>query len=141
MITESASSTKIPPINGSSSSCLIMMATVPMAPPSASEPTSPIKISAGCALYQRNPILEPTMAPQKTVSSATCGIFCSSRYSENTACPLKYVRIVSAPAAITVQPMARPSSPSVRFTALLDPTSTSITKSTNGVKASHHKCG
>src|SRR6476646_896130 len=131
MITESASSTKIPPINGSSSSCLMITATVPMAPPSASEPTSPIKISAGCALYQRKPMLEPTMAPQKTVTSATWGIFCSSRYSERTTCPLRDVIIVSAPAAITVQLMVNPSSPSVRFTALLDPTSTSSTNNTN----------
>ena len=46
-------------MNGSSNSCLIMTATVPIAPPSASEPTSPMKTSAGCALYQRNPMAEP----------------------------------------------------------------------------------
>src|SRR6476646_2810256 len=141
MMTESASSTKIPPMNGSNSSCLIITATVPMAPPNASTPTSPIQIPAGWALYQRNPMLDPTMAPQKTVTSATCGIFCSSRYSEKTTCPLRYVRIVRAPAAITVQPIAKPSSPSVRFTALLEPTSTSITNNTNGINASHQTCG
>ena len=48
-------------------------------PPSASEPTSPMKISAGCALYQRKPMLAPTMAPQKIVTSLTAGIRCSSR--------------------------------------------------------------
>src|SRR5579859_2059078 len=141
MMTESASSTKIPPINGSNSSCLMMIATVPIAPPSASDPTSPIKISAGCALYQRKPRLAPTIAPQKIVNSATCGMICSSRYYDNLACPLTYVSTVSAPAAITVQPIARPSNPSVRFTALVDPTSTTITKTTNGVNASHQKCG
>ena len=52
----------------------MMTATVPIAPPSASEPTSPMKISAGCALYQRNPMLAPTMAPQKMVTSPTCGM-------------------------------------------------------------------
>ena len=57
----------------------MMMATVPMAPPSASEPTSPIKISAGWALYQRKPMDAPTMDPQKMVSSPTRGIRCSSR--------------------------------------------------------------
>ena len=68
-----------PPINGSSSSCLITTATVPIAPPSASDPTSPINTSAGCALYQRKPIDAPTIAPQKIVNSPTSGIRCSSR--------------------------------------------------------------
>ena len=52
------------------SSCLIRMATVPSAPPSPREPTSPMKRSAGYELYQRNPRLAPTSAPQKIVSSA-----------------------------------------------------------------------
>ena len=51
----------MPPMKSSSSSCLISTATVPMAPPSASEPTSPMKISAGWALYQRKPRLAPVM--------------------------------------------------------------------------------
>src|SRR5208282_5557099 len=54
-ITDSASITKIPPTNTSSTSCLMITATVPSVPPSASEPTSPMNTSAGCALYQRNP--------------------------------------------------------------------------------------
>ena len=62
---------KMPPMKGSSSSWRMMTATVPMAPPRAREPTSPMKISAGCALYQRNPMDAPTMDPQKTVSSPT----------------------------------------------------------------------
>ena len=49
-------------------------ATVAIAPPSASDPTSPMKISAGCALYQRKPMLAPTIAPQKIVTSPTIGI-------------------------------------------------------------------
>src|ERR1035441_7564981 len=61
-MTDPASITKMPPMNGSNSSCLIITATVPIAPPSASEPTSPMNTSAGCALYQRNPMAEPTMA-------------------------------------------------------------------------------
>ena len=79
MITDSASSTKTPPTIGSSSSCLMRMATVPSAPPSASEPTSPMKISAGYELYQRNPRLAPTSAPQKIVSSPAGGKRTSSR--------------------------------------------------------------
>ena len=61
----------MPPIKGSRNSWLMMMATVPMAPPSASEPTSPMKTSAGWALYQRKPMEAPTIDPQKTVSSPT----------------------------------------------------------------------
>ena len=66
-------------IVGSSNSCLISTATVPIAPPSAKEPTSPMKTSAGWALYQRNPMAEPTMEPQKMVSSETWGILEISR--------------------------------------------------------------
>ena len=69
----------MPPMKGSSSSWRMITAMVPMAPPSASDPTSPMKISAGCALYQRNPMEAPTMDPQKTVSSAIIGMRCSSR--------------------------------------------------------------
>ena len=46
---------------------------MPSAPPSASEPTSPMKMSAGYELYQRNPRLAPTSAPQKIVSSPISG--------------------------------------------------------------------
>src|ERR1700688_1940072 len=140
-MTDIASITNTPPINGSSNSCLMITATVPIAPPSASDPTSPINTSAGCALYHRNPIDDPTIAPQKIVNSPTCGIFGISRYVANVACPLTYVNMVSAPAAITVHPIASPSNPSVRFTALLDPTITSATNAMKGRNASGHKCG
>ena len=55
------------------------MATVPRAPPRPSDPTSPMKISAGYELYQRNPRLAPTSAPQKIVSSPAGGKRTSSR--------------------------------------------------------------
>src|SRR5205807_8911446 len=140
-ITDSASITKIPPMKGKSNSCLIITATVPIAPPKAREPTSPMNTSAGCALYQRNPMDDPTIAPQKIVSSPTWGMRCSSRYPANTACPLTYVSTESAPAAITVQPIASPSSPSVRLTALLEPTITSTTNTMKGTNASGQTCG
>ena len=44
--------------------------------------------------------------------------------------------MVSAPAAITISPMARPSSPSVRFTALEVNTTTSATKMQKGATPS-----
>ena len=55
------------------------IATVPSAAPSASDPTSPMKISAGYELYQRNPSDAPTSEPQNTVNSATGGKCTSSR--------------------------------------------------------------
>src|SRR6185295_16035579 len=73
MTTDSASSTNTPPTTTSRSSCLMRMATVASAAPSASDPTSPMKISAGYELYQRKPSDAPTSDPQKIVSSATSG--------------------------------------------------------------------
>ena len=57
----------------------MITATVPIAPPSASDPTSPMNTSAGCALYQRKPMLAPTIDPQKMVTSLTSGIRSNSR--------------------------------------------------------------
>ena len=46
-ITDSTSMTKSPPTRTRTTSCFERMATMPMAPPMASEPTSPMNISAG----------------------------------------------------------------------------------------------
>src|SRR5262249_62299469 len=97
--------------------------------PSASDPTSPMKISAGYELYQRNPSDAPTSAPPKTVSSAAGGKRTRSRYSANTRWPVTYARAVYAAAAIAKVLMARPSSPSVRFTAFDAATRTNAAKS------------
>src|SRR5437667_12856057 len=100
MMTDSASSTNTPPTMPSSSSGLMRMATVPSAAPSASDPTSPMKISAGYELYQRNPSDAPTSDPQNTVSSAIGEKWGRSRYSASTRFPTTYVSAVYAPAAI-----------------------------------------
>src|SRR3954471_16956935 len=131
MTTDAASSTNTPPTITRTNSCLMRSATVPSAPPSASEPTSPMKMSAGYELYQRNPRLAPTSAPQKIVSSPMSGdTVCSCRYSANTRCPLTYASAVSAVAATPNTLMARPSRPSVRFTAFVQLTQTNIANST-----------
>ena len=91
-----------------------------------------MKISAGCALYHRKPMLAPVIEPQKTVSSEVCGLRASCRYSANCAWPPAYASMVSAPAAITIRPMASPSSPSVRFTAFDMNTTTSAVNTQNG---------
>ncbi len=59
----------MPPMSGSSSSALVSTASIPMAAPSASEPASPMKTSAGWQLNQRNPMAAPISAPQNTDSS------------------------------------------------------------------------
>src|SRR6185295_18319131 len=72
-ITETASITNTPPTINNMNSCFVSTATVPIAPPIARLPTSPMNTCAGGALYQRNPRLAPTIAPQKTVNSAASG--------------------------------------------------------------------
>jgi hypothetical protein len=74
-ITDTASSTNKPPIIASTSSCLAMTLIVPSAPPSESEPVSPIKTIAGGALNHKKPRPAPTTAPQNTESSSACGIW------------------------------------------------------------------
>src|SRR5438477_242796 len=54
-ITDTASMTNNPPTMASTISCLVVTATAPSAPPSESDPVSPMKTMAGGALYQRNP--------------------------------------------------------------------------------------
>ncbi len=74
-MTETASATKIPPVTTRISSCFVTTASAPSAPPKAREPVSPMKTSAGWALYQRKPRLAPRIAPQKTTSSPLPGMY------------------------------------------------------------------
>ena len=68
-------------------SCLVATATVPIRPPSASEPVSPMKIAAGGALNHRKPRPAPITAPSTTASSPVPGTKWICRYSANTALP------------------------------------------------------
>src|SRR6185437_2054583 len=86
-ITETASSTNSPPTIASTISCLIATAIVPIMPPSASEPVSPMKIDAGGALNQRKPSPAPIIAPHSTDNSPVPETKCNCRYSENSALP------------------------------------------------------
>ena len=70
MITESASTTKMPPISSSRSSVLVMIAKPASAPPNAIEPVSPMNTSAGKALYQRKPIEAPISAAARIARSS-----------------------------------------------------------------------
>ena len=68
-----ASSTNTTPITGSSSQWPVISARIASAPPSASEPVSPMKICAGCALNHRKPSTAPTVVKAKrTMKSCSC---------------------------------------------------------------------
>ena len=109
IMTERASMTKTPPTITSKNSVFVITATAANAPPKASDPVSPIKTLAGCALYRKKPRQAPASAAQKI---ARCGL-------------PKYMAITAyASAATVVVPAAKPSRPSVRLTAFVVPTST-----------------
>ncbi len=105
--------TKTPPMITSKISIFVKIATALIAPPSASEPVSPINTFAGCALNTRNPKTAPTTATQK-IAALNWSIV-----EANTA---------NAPNAIAAVPARRPSRPSVRFTAFEAPISINNTK-------------
>src|SRR4029453_8633114 len=75
------------------------------------------------------PRAAPTSAPQKIVSSPVPFTFRMRKYSAARKLPGKYAITAKAPPAVTLGPIARPSRPSVRFTAFEAPT---ITKIANG---------
>src|SRR6185437_8166842 len=70
----------------------------------------------------------PTSAPQKIVSSPVPLTLRIRRYSAARKLPVRYAITAKAPPAVTIGPIASPSSPSVRFTALEAPTITRIAK-------------
>src|SRR5699024_12109150 len=92
---------------------LLKIAIAAIDPPNANEPVSPIKTLAGYALKTKNPSNAPTVAKEKITSS-----FCGKPYHARTA---------NAPKAIAAVPVNSPSNPSVKLTALEDPTSINIT--------------
>ena len=104
--------------------CCTIKAMAPTSPPNASDPVSPMKTSAGAELYQRNARHAPNKDVHIIVNSpapSTCSI---RRVSDKTKFQAIYAITPYANATVTVQPVANPSKPSVRFMALLDPTRT-----------------
>ena len=99
----------MPPSSTSSSSVFVITASPATAPPRPSEPVSPMKIVAGKALNHKNPMQPPTRHPASIARS----------YS-----PVMNVIAMYASSTIAAQPAARPSSPSVRLTALVVPATT-----------------
>ena len=134
MITDSASATKIAPTITSKNSCFISNATVPSVAPRVSEPVSPMNTCAGCELYHKNPNPAPTNAAQKIVAtSPLTGRWKMFRYS--AICPwlVMYPSTPNVPATNSVQPIAKPSMPSVKLTAFDVPTITSVAKGINRI--------
>src|SRR5207245_8854220 len=87
-------------------SVLVTMAIPARTAPSALEPTSPMKTEAGCVLNQANPAHAPATAAASAATSGRPSFTATAAY---------------APEAIATVPAARPSSPSVRLTALANP--------------------
>ena len=69
MRTLSASTTKMPPSTIRSSSVFVITARPAIAPPSPSDPVSPMKIVAGKALNHKKPTQAPTRQPQSSARS------------------------------------------------------------------------
>ena len=88
-------------------SVFVTTARHPSAMPSASDPVSPMKMSAGKELNHRNPMQAPASAAAKMAGS--------SRFERYAMAAMTIMTIMTVPAA-------RPSRPSVRFTALHMPT-------------------
>ena len=69
--TDSASITKMPPMMISSSSVWVITAIAAIAPPSPSDPVSPMKIDAGNELNHRKPTQAPTRQPAASASDVS----------------------------------------------------------------------
>ena len=111
IITERVSSTNNPPIINSSISCFKTIATAAIKPPRPNEPVSPMKISAGAVFHHKKAAHDAIVAPHITAMSIpneTLEIV----HSRN-AIKQKIAKTIDA------VPAARPSSPSVKFTALV----------------------
>ena len=103
----------MPPIRRSSSSVFVITANAPIAPPIAIEPVSPMKTSAGKALYQRKPIAPPvSAAPRIARSRAEASRSSVARAERIHVTTFIAVNVISA---IIPTPTASPSIPSVRF--------------------------
>src|SRR5258705_1492968 len=132
MMTLNVSITNSPPTIRNTTSFLVSTASMPIAPPSPSAPTSPMNTDAGYALYQRKPTPAPNSAAAKIASSAAPSMCATWRYIAIdslwppapiswVSTPAMYAKIMNVAAFMIVGPIASPSSQSVRMTALAAP--------------------
>src|SRR6266550_3490813 len=115
MITDNAMTTYTPPISSSRNSAFIMIANPAIAPPSAIDPVSPIKTSAGKALYHRNPMAPPISAAPMIARSSFDKLRSSVRVDERMKAMIAIV--VNVNSEMIAVPAASPSTPSLRLTA------------------------
>ena len=99
------------PITASDNSCDVKIAIVAIVAPRVKLPVSPINTLAGFELYTRKPIILPISIKQKIPISLLPSIH-----------QLPIAIKPKAKKAIADNPPAKPSNPSVKLTALEDPT-------------------
>src|SRR5438309_509031 len=109
--------TNTPPTIGNNNWVFVVSANAANPAPIAWLPTSPMKMRAGAAFHHRNPAAAAAMAAATTARSSAGPTWYSPMW-RNSQNPTK----TKAANAKTDEPAARPSSPSVRFTALAAPT-------------------
>ena len=104
----------MPPITTSNNSVLVKIAIAAKAPPNAKEPVSPMNTFAGFTLYTKKPRhTAATIAPKYATLSAPIEFVIDAAMRPITE---------KAIAATADVPPARPSRPSVKFTAFVAPT-------------------
>ena len=112
MTTERVTITNSPPTIGRSSCVLVARASAPSPAPIASAPVSPMNTRAGAAFHQRNPVHAPAIAAA-TSARSRAGPTPYTWGWRNSQNPMN----TKAAKAKVPDPAARPSRPSVRFTA------------------------
>jgi hypothetical protein len=113
----------------SSTSFLIISDMTPMVPPSMREPVSPINTSAGLLLYPEEPDAGTHHGECQNGDLAGPGAERGiARYSEKSTRPVRYAMPPKVSPTMMLKPVASPSNPSVRFTALVKPVSQNTPK-------------
>src|SRR5699024_8133819 len=125
-ITDNVSITNTQPMITSMIFSYVNTAIAAIAAPNASDPVAPINTLADCVLKTIKPNNEPTTAKAKIVTS-NCGL----QYQ---------ARLQNLPKAITAVSSNKPSSSSVKLTALEAPTSMKIIKNAYPQSRSHWIC-
>ena len=102
---------------GINNTCFVTMQTADISPPSASEPVSPIKIVAGWQLQSKYASSEPKTAPLKIKTLLYSFISVPSKITTDFNSTNSMPTNPTKNAKLT--PPARPSKPSVKFTAFV----------------------
>ena len=131
MMTDNTSAMNIPLIIANANSCFRIIASKPRELPNDKDPQSPMNISAGYELNHRKPNPAPTRDAANIATSPEPSMYGMSKYSEILTLPCTYPKITNADAMSMHGRIARPSKPSVKFTAFDDPTRMNIDQGIN----------